>query len=94
MPSSFARGTRSLTRQAPSSSEYSLCTWRWTNAEVIEWPDSSTGGRPSGVVRRPVRDITEGYPSTDGVSGDDIDDAKHDAVSDATEGAWEDAPSA
>src|SRR5450756_419475 len=42
MPSSLALWTRLFTRQAPSSSEYSLWTWSWTKSEATEGSDSST----------------------------------------------------
>src|SRR5216683_1383936 len=35
MPSSFARVTRSDTRESPSSRLYSLWVWRWTNDPVM-----------------------------------------------------------
>jgi hypothetical protein len=31
IPCSAAAAIRGFTRAAPSSMEYSLCTWRWTN---------------------------------------------------------------
>src|SRR5262252_5395607 len=43
MPSSAVRAKRSSSRAAPSSMEYSVCTWRWTKSPALTDPDDMGG---------------------------------------------------
>src|SRR4051794_15044783 len=68
IPSSPVRANRSSNRAAPSSMEYSVCTWRWTKSpredESDEEPDDM-GGEDSSAARADRRQRCGGRGSVD-----------------------------
>ena len=62
-PSAAAAATTSATRAAPSSIEYSVCTWRWVKLSATPAPPSNPNANHTAVVpRRYLSDRTPGSP--------------------------------
>src|SRR2546428_10261382 len=59
MPSSFARATRSVTRDSPSSRLYSLCVWRWTNWLTTDLSRPLAGSAAAEISLLLTRDVDD-----------------------------------